>query len=208
MNTIVTHTFPDLDAITSTWLIKKFYKGWKDAEVKFVSAGKTLDELPPDEHPEIIHVDTGFGKFDHHQTNAHTCASEKVYLFLVEEGCISQEYLSAVARIVKYVVSVDHFEEAFYPEPWADHYDFLLPNIIDGLHMTIRNDEDVLPIAFKLLESSLQLFRNKVRAEFELEKGYIFETSMGKSIAMDTRNEEAVKLALKKGNKNTMATLI
>jgi hypothetical protein len=56
--------------------------GWKSAEFKFVQAGETLDNLPPDNNPEIIHVDTGFGKFDHHQTDKETCASKLVFEYL------------------------------------------------------------------------------------------------------------------------------
>ena len=72
MKIIVTHFSPDLDAITSIWLIKKFLPGWQDAEVQFAPAGKALDNRSPDENPDIIHVDTGLGKFDHHQSNEKT----------------------------------------------------------------------------------------------------------------------------------------
>ena len=79
MKTIVTHIGPDLDAIASIWLVKMFYPGWEEAGIAFVPAGTTLGRLPPDENPEIMHVDTGFGRFDHHQTNADTCASQLIY---------------------------------------------------------------------------------------------------------------------------------
>ncbi|HLD24715.1 MAG TPA: hypothetical protein VJB96_02245 [Patescibacteria group bacterium] len=39
MKTIVTHIGPDLDVITSTWLVKTFFPGWEEAEVAFVPAG-------------------------------------------------------------------------------------------------------------------------------------------------------------------------
>ncbi|MDO8657462.1 MAG: hypothetical protein Q7K55_01880 [Candidatus Levybacteria bacterium] len=44
MKIIVTHNSPDLDAIASVWLIKRFLPGWNEAEVKFVSAGERLNK--------------------------------------------------------------------------------------------------------------------------------------------------------------------
>jgi len=79
MKTIVVHIGPDLDAITSVWLVKKYFPGWEEAALAFVPAGTTLNKLPPDDNPEVVHVDTGFGKFDHHQTDADICAAMLVY---------------------------------------------------------------------------------------------------------------------------------
>jgi hypothetical protein len=76
MKTVVTHIGPDLDAITSVWLVKTYFPGWEEAHMAFVPAGTTLRGEPPDSDPEIIHVDTGFGDFDHHQTDEDTCAAK------------------------------------------------------------------------------------------------------------------------------------
>ena len=79
MKTIVTHFAPDLDGITSIWLLKTFLPEWKEAAIAFVPAGKTLQDTPVDSDLEVVHVDTGFGKFDHHQSNEDTCAALLVY---------------------------------------------------------------------------------------------------------------------------------
>ena len=78
MKIIVTHTSPDWDAIGSVWLIKTYLAGWQEAAVEFVPAGtrrKGSEKLSDDSNPiervgedEIIHVDTGLGPLDHHQT--------------------------------------------------------------------------------------------------------------------------------------------
>ena len=44
MKIIVTHAAPDLDAVTSVWLIKRFLQGWNEAEVRFVPAGQRLNQ--------------------------------------------------------------------------------------------------------------------------------------------------------------------
>ena len=71
MKLIVTHFNPDLDAIASIWIIKRFLKGWEKARVRFVPAGETYKDQPVDSQPEILHVDTGLGELDHHQTNKY-----------------------------------------------------------------------------------------------------------------------------------------
>ncbi len=55
MKTIVTHLSPDLDAIASCWLIKKYLTDWDSAEIRLVPAGTTLNNEPPDDNKEIIH---------------------------------------------------------------------------------------------------------------------------------------------------------
>ena len=87
MKIVVTHNSPDWDAITSVWLLKRFLPGWEDAITQFVPAGerfkneqvahenfagsllqlsKAVEEIGND---EVIHVDTGLGVLDHHQTD-------------------------------------------------------------------------------------------------------------------------------------------
>ena len=45
MKVVVTHSSPDLDAITSVWLIKRFLPGWEDANIQFVPAGERIGNL-------------------------------------------------------------------------------------------------------------------------------------------------------------------
>src|SRR3989344_8330959 len=85
MKTIVTHMAPDVDAITSVWLLKRFLSGWNEAQVKFVPAGKTLDNQIADSDPEIWHVDTGMGILDHHQTDEDTCAAKRCLEYIIRQ---------------------------------------------------------------------------------------------------------------------------
>lgn len=75
IHTILTHKNPDLDAIMSVLLLKKFgaaqFEGVSTAKVDFASAGdlpedKTTEEL---EKEGIIAVDIGGGRFDNHPVN-------------------------------------------------------------------------------------------------------------------------------------------
>ena len=79
MKIVVTHDSPDMDAITSVWLIRRFLPNWDQAMLKFVPAGERFKNIKyqisniknPIEkmgEDEVIHVDTGMGPLDHHQT--------------------------------------------------------------------------------------------------------------------------------------------
>ena len=115
MKTIVTHLSPDLDAIASVWLIKKYLPDWNGAQIKFVPSGTTLDDQLPDSDKNIIHVDTGLGKFDHHQTNDYTSATKLVYKYLVGRDFVEEKEIKPLEKIVEYVNSTDHFAEVFIP---------------------------------------------------------------------------------------------
>ncbi len=199
MKTIVTHIYPDVDAIASVWLIHRFLPGWDDAEVSFVPAGETLNNQPPDDNPQIIHVDTGLGRFDHHQTSKHTCASQLVLRHLIEENIIKANYHEALERMIGVVTDIDHFQEVFLPDADSDIYDFLLINIIEGLKIKYANDHKIIEIGESLMDGLLQSFFAKVHAEREIKKGLTFDSKWGKTLACESDNEEVVRLAQKKG---------
>jgi len=199
MKTIVTHLSPDLDAIASVWLIKKYLPNWNDAEVKFVPSGTTLDNQSPDSDKDVIHVDTGLGKFDHHQTNDYTSATKLVYKYLMGRDYIDEKEIKPLEKIIEYVNSTDHFAEVFYSDPEADRYDFMVRQLVDGLKVINRDEAKLMEIIFLLLESALIVFKNKVNAEEEINRGFVFKSYLGRSLALESKNEEAVKLALKKG---------
>ena len=83
-------------------------------------SGTTLNNQSPDSDKNIIHVDTGLGKFDHHQTNDYTSATKLVYKYLINRDLIEEKEIKALEKIVEYVNSTDHFAEVFYPDPADD----------------------------------------------------------------------------------------
>ncbi len=196
---IVTHISPDLDAISSVWLIKKYLPDWEEAVVRFVPSGTTLDHAAIDSDEDIIHVDTGFGRFDHHQSKADTCAAELVFKHLKKNKLIKPKAVAPLRRIVAYVCDIDHFKEIYYPEPDADIYDFQLNNLIDGLKNNLGNDSQLVTLGQQLLEAVLIVFTKKVSAEEELNQGYIFESSWGKTLLIESDNSDVSRLAQKKG---------
>lgn len=197
---IVTHLSPDLDAIASSWLIKSFIPEWSEADHAFVPAGSTLNNDKVDNDSDIIHVDTGLGRFDHHHIeDRQLSATKRVFDYLINENLIKEKDREALTRIVDYVTVDDNFGDVYFHEPDSDVYDFCLHRVIDGLKITQSDDLQRMEIGFKLLDAELAVFKNKIKAENEIKKGYEFKSVWGKALALETKNDEVMKLAQKKG---------
>jgi hypothetical protein len=213
MRYIVAHTSPDMDAITSIWLIKKFFAGWEKAELKFVPAGDRIGPLPKGQSfdyaveyqgkDEYLHVDTGMGPLDHHQTSSdEVCAASLTFDFvkkglLEHEPRVNPEKLEALGRMVKYVVGVDHFKEVFRKDALEDYHDFSVVNILDGLKLQRPNsDEYYVHFISKCMDAILHDFENKIWAEREIkDNGIKFNTKWGKGLGLESINDSVVKLA-------------
>ena len=222
MKIIVTHSAPDLDAITSVWLIKRFLQNWSDAVVKFVPAGTRLPnskyQIENSKNPieisgedEVIHVDTGLGPLDHHQTlSDKVCAASLTWDYVRQKGQMFENEQSsgkiqdreeAISRMINVVVEDDHFKQVFYPNPTDDYYEFMLTDILDGLKLQKPN-QDELYVSFvsECLDAILHNFENKIWAEQEIkENGKKFESPWGKAIGFATINDDVIKLSQKMG---------
>lgn len=188
---------PDLDAVTSVWLIKRYLPGWENADIVFVPVSTTWNNQNPDDDPDIIHVDTGKGRFDHHDSKEYTSAAKLVYLFLNENPYFKKKDALALERIVDYVTEIDNFREVYYPRPEADVYDFTPHQMIFAMRTMYASDHILVEKYFEILEGMLVVMKNKLSAEKDLKEGFIFNSKWGKAIAFESKNEESVKLALK-----------
>ena len=199
MKIIVTHLNPDQDAVFSVWLIKRFFPGWTDTDVKFVPAGETLNHLPPDENPDIIHVDTGLGKFDHHHTGDLGLCAGILVLRHVEKPH------PALFRIAEIIRTVDHAQERSWPEPTHDRYEFFLESILDGLKSLPAKEpgetksQAVMAFGLTAFDGIYAVMKEKVAAESIIDSGVKFDSPWGQGIAMMTDNDTAHRLAERQG---------
>lgn len=202
---IVMHMSVDLDATTSAWLLKRYLPGCADATYQFVPAGKTLEGKPVDSDPNVLHVDTGMGLFDHHQfADDSLSATRRVFDYLLEKKFLKDREVDPLTRIVNFVTLIDHFGEVYFPDPTSDLYDFSLFQLTEGLKATGKKDEEVCEFMFSALDAVLEIFKKKINAEAEIKLGFVFENRWGKAIAMETQNEETMKLAMKQGFKTVI----
>jgi len=197
---IVTHIFPDLDAICAVWLIKRFKPDWEEARVEFVAAGLTYKGQAVDSDPEVIQVDTGMGRFDHHETDERTCAAKLVFNYLKQEKNITLKHQSALERLIEIVIQIDHFEDFFWPKPADDKYDFCLHHLFDHLKLSGKlSDQELVEQGRLLLDAVLFGIRQKIKTEEEMKEGVEFKTIWGRSLGIETKMSRVNKLAQKMG---------
>ena len=217
MKIVVTHMSPDWDAISSVWLIKKYLAGWQEAEVKFVPAGQRLvnkdlglkikDPIEKIGEDEVIHVDTGLGPLDHHQTqDTNVSAASRTWDYVQSQfrkahDTMTSEHKEAISRIIKVIVDIDHFKEVYWHEAASDIYEFSLLGVLEGLKYE-KQGQDLMYLKFGIncLNALTAEFENRIWAEHEIaEKGIKFETSQGRGIGFETINDTVLKLAQKMG---------
>lgn len=204
---IVTHHAPDLDAVGSVWLLKRFdSQTFATARVAFVNPGTriTLEEAEQlgFQLHEAVHVDTGLGQFDHHQPERgeqHVSASSLVFEYL----CTQYPGLTkdaALQELVRHITDVDHFGEVSWPgEPL--HHSYMLHEIIRGCEFTDpHNDDSQLHFGLSCLDNTYAVLKQYFKAEEIITtKGQEFTLKEGAGLAITTRNDDTVKLAQKKG---------
>lgn len=222
---IITHNAPDLDAVSSSWIIKRFLPGWDLSEVKTIPAGMRVSRIDENGFPvygflpekakaptdviekmngvEVIHVDTGMGALDHHQTGDDSiCAAKLAYNEVLkhsdQNGLLpGKNKRLALERLVEYAVDDDHFQEVFYADPTNDVYDLSIVGLLAGQKLLYpKDDATVIAFGMDLLDSALHVLENKIQAEQEIkEKGIDFQTKWGKAIAIETANDAVLKIA-------------
>jgi len=197
---IVTHFNPDIDAICSVWLLKKFGPPeFNNAAIAFVPAGNTYQDEPVDSNPEVVHVDTGLGQYDHHQcNNDQECAASLVLANIKQP--LSKLNREALERIVQVVCDIDHFKECLWDQAEADFYSFMIMSILEGLKLDNElDDQGLIDFGSVCLTGIFQSMKHKIRAENDLGEGIKHQTAWGKSIFLESGNTGTLHLAQKKG---------
>lgn len=197
---IVTHTSPDLDGIPAIWLLKKFHPDFKGANVAFVPAGSTYNNEPVDSNPDVVHVDTGMGRFDHHQNSDFTCGAQLVYESLLREGYVDESD-EALFRMVKILTEIDHGYDTYkWNERENDRYDFMLHNVLSGWKMNEPGkDGKYVEKVIDAIEAVYKVLQSKVLAEGEIKNGQHFETKWGKGVAVFSSNGSILDTAIREG---------
>lgn len=196
---IVTHSSPDFDGIPAIWILKKFHPEFANARVEFVPAGTAYNNEAVDSKEDVVHVDTGMGKFDHHQSDNFTCGVQLVYEWLVREGYIKDD--EALSRMVNIFTEIDHAWDSFkWPDPASDRWEFNLHNVLVGWKMLYARDvQKYIDLTIQGLEAVYILMQQKVKAEEEVEKGQKFETRWGRGVAIYSANDSVLDAAIKSG---------
>lgn len=190
MKKIVTHINPDLDAIVSVWLIKRFLPTWEEAEIGFVSAGEVKNV---DDNPDVLHVDTGLGKLDHHHTGKYLSAGKLTWQYIQKKRQkINELEKNSLQKLIEVATQIDNARELNWPEVKEDRFKFYLHSIISNLRGLQETDEQVISFGFRALDAVLLGLKSKLNAQEELLNGIKFQSQWGKAIAVETSNEKVL----------------
>ncbi|MBI5151017.1 MAG: hypothetical protein HZA34_00395 [Candidatus Pacebacteria bacterium] len=207
MKLLVTHRAPDIDAIASVWILKRFDpEHYADAKIAFVDAGGTLSQeemakhsFPPD---EITYTDTGFGQFDHHQPDKALQRMSAASLVFDHVCVVNPENKKdwALQQIVEYCLVDDHFEDYFFEDADSVRHLFALRGILHGSELAGLHDDDAqIVFGFRCLDAIYSSLKERHKAMQELKKGIEFESRWGKSVGLETSNQAAVRYGQLKG---------
>lgn len=198
---IVTHNHPDLDAIMSVWMLMRFDQPrYGDAGLAFVPAGTTYKGQTVDSDPNVVHVDNGRGKYDHHTPGGYeTCAAKLVHQDLVKQGAVGASD-QALSQMSEFALAIDRFEDSGWDEPLATRYAFTLHEVIPMLHgLQTMDDEAVVRYVLVYLDAVYLRLKQLHEAEEIIATGDEFECGLGRGVAVLSGNNEVVKIAQKKG---------
>ncbi len=205
---IATHHAPDLDAVTAVWLLKRFHaQDFADAKIGFVNPGEKMSledaQAYGSQLHEITYVDTGYGKFDHHQperAQQKICAATLVYDHVCEIHPDLKDD-QALKTIVDLANDVDHFGEINWPKAQHPRYLFMIHDLIRGHEYTDpHNDDSQMHFGFQCLDNAYATLTQHFKAlEIIKNKGQEIAIKDGKALALLTRNDDTIKVAQKQG---------
>ncbi len=166
------------------------FGGAHDADLQFVPAGTTLDGSLVDRDPQIVHVDTGGGRFDHHQRPHDTSLSAAE---LVRRAIAP--YDTALKQMVDHVTRLDN---ANYRG--KDTLFFNINDLIAGYNELFPNHPH--HVAQAMLPNFDAWYQHEAR-QLRLERAFAerreFPTRWGLGIAMQSEDGASSRLAYQHG---------
>lgn len=209
MKLLVTHRGPDLDAIASLWVLKRFHtQVYGDAKLYFVNAGDAIDLRTAADMgfsiEDVTHVDTGLGEFDHHQEDRgkkRICATSLVidYVISIHPELAHDKVLQFLSE---FVTSIDHFEEQSWPNAADLKNQLMIHSLIEGIRRSGQapDDEATAHFGFLCLDAAYAGILEQLQAQEDLDtKKQEFSTPWGTGVGIESANDEVVKLAQKSG---------
>lgn len=180
---LVGHLAPDIDCVAAIWMLMRF-GGAEGADLQFVPAGTTLHNLPPDADRQIVHVDTGGGRFDHHQRAARDlCAAELVRRAVAPDDL-------ALQRMVRHVNRIDNAQTQ---EPGGP---FGVGALLAGYNLLFPDQpRRVLEMMLPNLDAWYAHEARQIRLEQAFARRIEFETPWGLGIAMESDDGGSSRLA-------------
>jgi hypothetical protein len=186
---IVGHLSPDLDCLAAIWILVRFGKA-EEADLQFVPSGQTYQGMPADADAGIVHVDTGGGMFDHHQSADPTLSAAE----LVRRQIAPQD--EALRRMIEQVSRIDNADAGMGRMPVF----FNINDLIAGYNALYpTRPHHVARAMLPNLDAWYEHEQRQLRLERAFNKRVEFQTRWGLGIAMQSDDGGSSKLAYSHG---------
>lgn len=164
------------------------FGGATHAQLQFVPSGLTLHNQPVDSDPAIIHVDTGGGRYDHHQRkHASLSAAE-----LVRRA--TAPYDLALQRLVQQVTEIDQARDRL------SNPIFNVQALVHGLNALFPDQPGlVAQTMLPNLDAWHASEARQIRLEAAFQHRIEFETPWGLGIALESSDGGSGQLAFRHG---------
>jgi len=185
---LVTHLNPDLDACMAMWLMTRYVFAEREHRFRFIPVGSERKAINATGREQIVYVDTGGGKYDHHDTSDYVCTAS----LIAEDYSI---WTPAIREMIEYTLAVDHGKVLD-----ADVRSFDLVNIIEGLNKIHSNSPElVLEIVLSCLDAVHTSLSDSLEAKEHLKHAIYFDSRWGKGIGIVSSNPKTRYLAHRRG---------
>lgn len=179
---IVGHLHPDIDCLCAIWILRR-WGGLANAMLRFVPSGTTLDNKPADSDPNVTHVDTGNGRFDHHSAADRSLSATE----LVRRSVAPDEVV--LRRIAQDVTRLDHALATGGTAPD-------ICDLIEGFNtLYAEAPEAVASAMFANFDAWYAHEAKQVRLEEAFANRIEFDTPWGFGIAMESDDGGSSRLA-------------
>lgn len=181
MKKLITHINPHLDDIAAIWLVQRFYPGFKEAQVEFISAGAGKEGLADDE--DTLYIGVGRGRFDEHKGNLEDCATSLVWKYLKAQKLAPQDEIEVLAleELVNWVTLGD------LGKLGREKYgDFSLPAFIRPTDNSPQTSFRAIELGGEILEMILVVLKRKQRSTKDWEGKIEFKSKFGKTYAVQS----------------------
>jgi len=192
IKTIVTHEYPDLDAIMSIWLLRRYgndlFPGVATAKLEFLPAQRFYGK--GDEITDTIVVDIEGGHFDHHGPEKSTKCS----------AMLIAEYLSlgkktSLAKMIRYVNLVDTTGKASSTIPDPLLLLFSIGEMIKGWHSLNGSDfVRTVNLVCQCLDAINETERLWLSAKSDSENAIVVQGGSIKVIGLSSDSTSAMKV--------------
>ena len=164
------------------WILRR-WGGLADALLRFVPAGTTLNGAKVDSDPQIIHVDTGHGRFDHHHIADVTLSAAE----LVRRAVAPDD--EVLRRMTHTVTLLDHARAEGGTAP-------TICDLIAGLNLLYPDTPETVALTtFVHLDAWYAYESRQVNLEAAFARRVEFDTPWGPGVAMESDDGGSARLA-------------